>query len=383
MPKPAAPRILVVDDEIILQTALCNGLKDKGYEAVGFTSAVDAVAALQGGKFEVLLTDLMMPGMDGITLLREALKIDPNLVTMVLTGEGTITTAVEAMKIGAMDYILKPFKLSLILPLIARALELRGLRLEKAEVEEWLRQRTAELEVANRELKAANQELDAFAHSIAHDLRAPLRAIQGLVSIAVDEYSAHLPCDVQGLMTQVLTNAEKMKRMMEDLLRLSRIGQSQLSKKEVQTSLLVNEVVAEVRSQFNGRAIEVRIGKLPACSGDAALLKQALFNLVSNAFKFTQGQQQALVEIGYEAQGGRQIYFVRDNGVGFDMRHAEKLFGVFERLHTAREFEGTGVGLSIVRRIVERHGGSIWAEAAVGQGATFYFTLDRQGTVNR
>ena len=376
MPSSLSAKILVVDDEAALKTALCNGLKDKGYEAVGFTSGKDAIAALRIDKFDVLLTDLMMPEVDGIALLREALKIDADLVAIVLTGEGTIATAVEAMKLGASDYVLKPFKLGVIVPSISRALAMRRLRLEKTELEGRLRERTADLEIANRELKTANGELEAFAYSVAHDLGAPLRAIQSLGRIVVDDYAAQLPSEAQGFMTQILTSAQRMKRMMEDLLRLSRISQSQLSKQKIELSTLVKDVLADLRGEYESRSVEVRLGQLPDCFGDAALLKQVFVNLLSNAFKFTRGKPQAVVEIGYEEQGDEKVYFVRDNGAGFEMKNAPKLFGVFQRLHGEKEFEGTGVGLSIVRRIVERHDGRIWADAMAGQGATFYFTLD-------
>jgi len=376
MPSPLSAKILVVDDEAALKTALCNGLKDKGYEAVGFTSGKDAIAALRIDKFDVLLTDLMMPEVDGIALLREALKIDADLVAIVLTGEGTIATAVEAMKLGAVDYVLKPFKLGVIVPSISRALAMRRLRLEKTELEGRLRERTLDLEIANRELKTANGELEAFAYSVAHDLGAPLRAIQSLGRIVVDDYAAQLPSEAQGFMTQILTSAERMKRMMDDLLRLSRISQSQLSKQKIELSTLVKDVLADLRGEYESRSVEVRLGQLPDCVGDAALLKQVFVNLLSNAFKFTRGKPQAVVEIGYEEQGDKKVYFVRDNGAGFDLKNAPRLFGVFQRLHGEKEFEGTGVGLSIVRRIVERHDGRIWADAMAGQGATFYFTLD-------
>jgi len=376
MPSPLSAKILVVDDEAALKTALCNGLKDKGYEVVGFTSGKDAIAALRIDKFDVLLTDLMMPEVDGIALLREALKIDADLVAIVLTGEGTIATAVEAMKLGAVDYVLKPFKLGVLVPSISRALAMRRLRLEKTELEGRLRERTLDLEIANRELKTANGELEAFAYSVAHDLGAPLRAIQSLGRIVVDDYAAQLPSEAQGFMTQILTSAERMKRMMDDLLRLSRISQSQLSKQKIELSTLVKDVLADLRGEYESRSVEVRLGQLPDCVGDAALLKQVFVNLLSNAFKFTRGKPQAVVEIGYEEQGDKKVYFVRDNGAGFDMKNAPRLFGVFQRLHGEKEFEGTGVGLSIVRRIVERHDGRIWADAMAGQGATFYFTLD-------
>ena len=375
MSSPHSPKLLVVDDDVLLKTALCNGLRENGYDTTGFTSARAALAALQTARFDVLLTDLMMPDMDGITLLKEARKIDPDLGTIMLTGEGSIATAVEAMKLGAMDYVLKPFSLSVLLLVLTRALEARRLRLEKAQLERRLGERTAELEVANSELKTANEELNAFAHSVSHDLRAPLRSVQSLTSILAADYSGGLPSEAQEIMHRLLASAQRMGQMMADLLRFSQIGQCLLSESEVRISQLAKEALDDLRPDQEGRAIEVRLGELPDCVGDAALLRQVLFNLISNAFKFTRGKQPAVVEIGCEEQNGAKVYFVRDNGAGFEMQDAQKLFGVFQRLHGAQEFEGTGVGLSIVRRIIERHGGRIWAEAKVGEGATFYFTL--------
>jgi two-component system sensor histidine kinase/response regulator len=173
MPKSQLPRILIVDDEAEQMRALCNTLPDHGYETAGFTDGETALENLRNVKCDLLLADLMMPGMDGIALLQAAQKLDPDLVGVIMTGEGTIVTAVEAMKTGALDYILKPFKLSVILPVLSRALTVRRLRIENKELEQSVRERTSQLEVANRELEAANKELEAFSSSVSHDLRDP------------------------------------------------------------------------------------------------------------------------------------------------------------------------------------------------------------------
>ena len=162
---------------------------------------------------------------------------------------------------------------------------------------------------------------------------------------------------------------------MEDLLHLSRLGRQALSKRLVRTSVLVEDIIRQLRELKPGRQIEIRLGELPDCVGDPSLLRQVFVNLLSNAFKFTGRTERPFIEVGCRTQDGKDVYFVRDNGAGFDMAYGERLFGVFQRLHTLEEFEGTGVGLSIVQRIVQRHGGRIWAEAAVSQGATFHFTL--------
>lgn len=368
MPDTPAARILVVDDEAPLMTALCRTLRQQGYETVGFTSGLAALEALQKSRYDLILTDLMMPEMNGIALLRAVAAMDPHLVGIVITGEGTVATAVEAMKAGALDYILKPFRLSIILPVISRALTVRQLRLENAELERRVRSRTAELE-------AANQELEAFSYSVSHDLRAPLRAVDGFTQILLANYASQMPHEAQQLLKKVSVSAQHMGHLVDDLLRFSRLGRQPLSKRPVNLSSLAHLVLEELREQQGGRQIEVGVGSLPDCQGDPSLLKQVFINLFSNAFKFTRQKERPVIEVGAQQTLGETIYFIRDNGVGFDMQYAQRLFGVFQRFHRPEEYEGTGVGLSIVQRIIQRHGGRIWAESEVGQGAIFYFTL--------
>src|SRR6266536_327211 len=373
----AAPpaKLLIVDDESAQMAALCDTLEREGYVTTGFTSAKEALGTLRGQQFDLVLTDLMMPEMDGITLLRAAQQSDRNLVGIVMTGHGAIDTAVEAMKAGALDYILKPFKLSAILPVLARALSVRWLRMENEKLQQRVRERTAELEAANKELAAANKELEAFSYSVSHDLRAPLRAIDGFSKILVTDHAPQLSADAQKLLRTVSVNARRMGQLIDDLLAFSRLGHRPVSKQRVNVAGLVQQVLDEMRREREGRQVEVCIGPLPDCMGDPSLLKQVWVNLLSNAFKFTRKRVWALIEIACHEQQGEEVYVVRDNGAGFEMDYVAKLFGVFQRLHRADEFEGTGAGLAIVQRIIHRHGGRIWAEAAVDQGATFYFTL--------
>jgi two-component system sensor histidine kinase/response regulator len=366
MTRPA--RLLIVDDEEALLKALCDTLRDQGYETTGFASGRAALAALQNAKFDLLLADLMMPEMDGIALLQASLERDPELVGIIMTGEGTITTAVDAMKTGALDYILKPFKLSAILPVLSRGLAMRRLRLENAELGQRLREHAAELEAANR-------DLEAFSFSVSHDLRAPLRAMDTYCDIIEEELGDKLGESGMRMFRVVRDGSLRMGRLIEDLLAFARLGRQPLLKQPVSVSALVHEAVDDLRKEQIQRKIEVRVEDLPDCLGDRALLKQVFVNLLSNAFKFTRKREEALVEVGCVRRGGVGTYFIRDNGAGFDMRRADKLFEAFHRLHGAREFEGTGVGLSIVHRVIRKHGGRIWAEAEVDKGATFYFTL--------
>jgi len=239
---------------------------------------------------------------------------------------------------------------------------------ERKRLEQEVQQRSAAFE-------AANKELEAFSYSVSHDLRAPLRAIDGFSRILLEDHIAHLPADAQRYLHAVRNNSQQMGRLIDDLLTFARLSRQPLSKQLVRPADLVQQCVEELRAEQQGRRVEMAIGDLPACQADPALLKQVWLNLISNALKYTRKQEMAFIAVGCQEQDSATAYFVRDNGVGFDMRYADKLFGVFQRLHRAEEYAGTGVGLAIVQRIIHRHGGRVWAEAAVNHGATFYFTL--------
>jgi light-regulated signal transduction histidine kinase (bacteriophytochrome) len=225
------------------------------------------------------------------------------------------------------------------------------------------------------QLENANKELEAFSYSISHDLRAPLRAMDGFSRILIEEYGPQLPAEGKRYLGLVRGNAQQMGHLIEDLLAFSRLSRLPLNKQSVAPGEVVRQVIEDLRAEQDGRNVEVTIGDLPACEADPVLLKQVWVNLLSNAFKFTQKQENAQIEIGSRQTEAECIYFVKDNGVGFDMQYVNKLFGVFQRLHRQEDYEGTGVGLAIVQRIVHRHGGRTWAEAEVGKGATFYFTI--------
>lgn len=368
-PTPKA-RLLVVDDETRLMIALCNTLRDEGYDVTGVTSGAEALKRIGGGQFDVLLTDLMMPEMDGIALLRAALAREPALVGIVMTAHGTISTAVEAMKAGAMDYVLKPFALSSLLPVLDRAVTVHRLRVRNAELEKRVHERTAELE-------KANQELEAYSYSISHDLRAPLRTIGGFADVLLQDYAPHLPPEGQQLLQRIAAAAQRMEELIAALLDFARFSRQPLVRRTVDVQALAAEVVDELRRAEPARQVEVVVGELPACAADPALLRQVFVNLVANAFKFTRHRERARIEIGGASREHEHVFHVHDNGVGFDPAHAQSLFGVFQRLHSAAQFEGSGVGLSIVQRIIERHGGRVWAEGGVDAGATFHFTLPR------
>lgn len=361
-------RLLIVDDEAAQMQALCDTLQDHGYETLGCRNGEAALAALQRSSFDLLLADLMMPGMNGIALLRAALERDPTLVGIIMTGEGTIGTAVEAMQSGALDYILKPFKLSAILPVLGRGLAMRRLRLENAALERRVREHAAELEATNR-------ELDAFTRSASHDLRSPLNAVLGFSYLLTKQLGPQISAEQRNWLVQIERSAQRMNRLIDALMRLSHLGRQALSVQAVDVAALVRGVVDDLRQEQPQHDVTLRIGELPETLADASLLRQLFVNLLSNAFKFTRKAEQAVIEVGCERQGEERVFVVRDNGSGFDMARADRLFDAFQRFHRADEFEGSGVGLSIVQRIVQRHGGRIWAQAVPGQGASFFFTL--------
>ena len=368
-------RLLVVDDEVAQMKALCSTLEFEGYRPTGFSSARQALANLRAGEHDLLLTDLMMPDIDGIELIRSARATDPELAGIVMTGHGTIDSAVAAMQVGALDYVLKPFKLNVILTVIARALDIRRLRIENAALQRREREHA-------EELAAAYRDLESFSFSVSHDLRSPLRAVRGFADLFLEEFGETVPVDGRELVERVVAGAARMDHLIEDLLKFCRFSRQPLTRGPVDLGALVRRIVADLQAREPHRVVTVEVGDLPGCEGDASLLEQVLVNLLSNAFKFTRRQSEPRVTLGsYTAPAPdrpdvtERVYFVRDNGAGFDMRHASKLFGVFQRMHSQDQFEGTGVGLSIVQRVLQRHGGRIWAEGAPERGATFYFVV--------
>jgi light-regulated signal transduction histidine kinase (bacteriophytochrome) len=238
------------------------------------------------------------------------------------------------------------------------------------ELEQRVIERTAQLEVANR-------ELEAFSYSVSHDLRAPLRAITGFSSMLLEDYADKLDDEGKHLLDIVKDSTLKMGALIDNLLALSRIGRKEIERSKIDMDKLAQTTFDEIKATIPERELQCNIKPLPPAYGDQGLIQEVFFNLIANAVKFTRLKETAIIEVGGYVEGSENIYYVKDNGAGFDIQYADKLFGAFQRLHSDKEFEGTGIGLALVQRIIHRHRGRIWAEGKVNEGATFYFTLPK------
>jgi light-regulated signal transduction histidine kinase (bacteriophytochrome) len=260
-----------------------------------------------------------------------------------------------------------------------RTAQLRQEILERKQAEEEIQRLNAQLEqrVVERtaELEAANKEREAFSYSVSHDLRAPLRAMDGFSRILLEDHAPRLASDAARYLGIIRESSQQTGRLIDDLLAFSRLSRQPPNRQKIAMGDLVRRVLADVGGEREGRRVEIVVGELPPCNTDPVLLRQVWMNLLSNALKSTRKCKAARIQIGWKKKDGEIVYYVRDNGTGFRVLNAGRLFGVFQRLHSAQEYEGTGVGLAIVHRVVYRHGGRVWAESKPGIGSTFYFTI--------
>ena len=251
-----------------------------------------------------------------------------------------------------------------------------AIAVRQARLHEQVGQHAAELE---RRVAERTAELEAFSYSVSHDLRTPLLTIDGFSQMLLDEYSDQLDVEGRRILQTICGNSQNMGRLIDDLLDFSRLGRQELHPAEINMSELAATVCAELTATAPERKLQIDLQPMPPAHGDQSMIRQVFVNLLSNAIKFTGLKDVAVIEVGAEEAENHNVYFVKDNGVGFEMKYADKLFGVFERLHNEDEFAGTGVGLAFVQRIIHRHGGRVWAEGKVGEGATVYFILPRKG----
>ncbi len=262
-----------------------------------------------------------------------------------------------------------------------------GMAIENArlhdEIYQYAQALESQVDERTSQLQAINKELEAFAYSISHDLRAPLRAIDGYSALLEEDYRDRLSGDAATFLINIRLTTRKMSDLIDGLLRLSRLGRQPLKMQRIDLKALIGQVWAEMEEEWNDRPIELRVDMLPDCDADPILFQQVWVNLISNALKFTRGRNPACIEIGYQPNDNSPVFYIRDNGVGFDSRYADKLFGVFQRYHSIDDYEGHGIGLAIVNRIILRHGGRIWAEAAIDEGATFFFSLPQENIYNQ
>jgi signal transduction histidine kinase len=357
----ARARVLVVDDNADLRSYVAS-LLSPTYDVSTAQDGIAALAAVRARAPDVVLSDVMMPRLDGFGLVRE-LRRDPattSLPIILLSARAGEESSIEGLNTGADDYLAKPFSARELLARVRTHVDLARAR------RAW-----------TEELERTNRELDAFSYSVSHDLRAPLRAIDGFSKLLEDECGDVLNERGRAHLARVRSAARRMSELIEDLLALARISRADLTREQVDITDLARRVASELASR-PGRTVDVRVEAGLAARADRRLVTVVLENLLGNAWKFTGKRDQPCVEVG-RSPAPERAFFVRDNGAGFDMAHAQHLFAPFQRLHAAADFEGTGIGLATVQRIVNRHGGRIWAQAETGKGATFYFTLELNG----
>jgi two-component system, sensor histidine kinase and response regulator len=413
-------QILIAEDSPTQAQRLKHILEQQGYKVTVAVNGREAFEAAQRSKPTLIISDVVMPEMDGYEFCSKV-KSTPGLSDIPIILVTTLSDpqdVIRGVESRADNFILKPYDDRYLLGRIqfvlinremrqtdqpgmgleiyfegrkhfitADRLQILNLLLSTYEAamrrnkelsfaQDKLQQSNSDLQQLTDKLQAANSDLESFSYSVSHDLRAPLRAINGFSEMLMEDHSGELSDEARNLLEMLRANGKRMSNLIDDLLRFSRLGRQPLTKTDESIADLVREVLRELQPDHEGRNVDLRIGDLPDCVVDRALIKQVFTNLLSNAFKFTRNCEHPVISVGCENQQGSDVYFVEDNGAGFDMKYADQLFGVFQRLHSEREFEGTGVGLSIVHRIITRHGGQIWVRAAVNEGAKFSFTLE-------
>jgi two-component system, sensor histidine kinase and response regulator len=389
---PPAPlsdlvNVLLVDDQPANLLALEAMLQDLGQNLVRAGSGREALKWLLTHDAAVVLLDVKMPDMDGFetaTLIRQRDKSRHTPIIFLTAADRSQTDAVRGYAVGAVDYLVKPVVPEFVRSKVAVFVELA----RKTELLRRQARLLQEGELAARELAEAraelvrdlehkNRELESFSYAVSHDLRAPLRRIESFSRAVQESQGERLDSEGRRYLDRVREASRQMAQLIDDVLYLSRVTRADVREHEVDLSGLVELLLERMREAEPARTVETRVRPGITVTGDGQLLRIAIENLLENAWKFTAREPAARIEFGVTNVAGEPTYFVRDNGAGFDMAYADRLFGPFQRLHLASEFPGTGIGLATVQRIIHRHGGRVWGEAMPGQGATFHFTLGR------
>jgi two-component system, sensor histidine kinase and response regulator len=363
-----------VDDDPASLGTLASQLQSVGLTVMSARSGEAALRRVQHTRPDLILMDIMMPDIDGLEMCRR-LKADPksqDIPVIFITALTDMESRIRGFSMGAVDYVTKPFQSEEVLARVIIHLHLMKLTRD-------LQQKNADLERYSRQLEETNRELEIFTSSVSHDLRAPLRMAHGFVGIVLSETTGQISEQHHDYLRRAGESLLRLEKLITSLLNFSRLNQQPIRKELVQTKTVVEQALQSLEAEKIDRQVEIHIGDLPDCSVDATLFKQVWINLLSNALKYTRGRDKAVVEVESWLSGADMVFCVKDNGVGFRKNQAERLFGVFQRLHSESEFEGTGVGLAIAQRIIQRHGGRMWAETEENQGASFFFTLPTGG----
>jgi two-component system NtrC family sensor kinase len=388
-------RILVVDDNELYLEAIATALRSDGYDVVLARSGEAALQVLAAQAMDCVLLDRAMPGLGGMETCRQlkASSALRELPVIMLSASADRQAMIDALAAGADDHIVKSEEIGVLKARIHARIRRKQLEDDhRRRREELLRselhaaaaqaaRHEAEAKSAlARELERQNQELEAFAYSVSHDLRSPLRSIDAFSLALIEDHAENLGDIGRGYLAQIRGSARRMGQLIDDLMALSRISRTQVHRQSVNLSEVAHTVATELVQTAPTRKVAFDVERRLFADADRGLVRLLLENLLNNAWKFTGKRLDARIEFGAAEDGGERVYFVQDNGAGFDQASATRLFQPFSRLHTEEEFSGTGIGLATVRRIVERHGGRVWAEGAAGLGARFFFTLARGST---
>jgi two-component system NtrC family sensor kinase len=384
-------KILAVDDSPTYLHELGDALRGEGYDVVLARSGEEALELLAvQSSVDCILLDLLMPGLGGRETCRriKAAPVVRDVPLIILTALEDREAMIEGLAAGADDYISKSGEFEVLRARVRAQLRRKQFEDENRRIREELLRKELEATEAQAarhlaetraalldELQRKNEELEAFSYSVAHDLRAPLRGIDGFSEALLQDYGTLLDPQAQHYLTRVRAHAERMRELIDDLLQLSRVGRADLRRGRINLSDIAAQVLAELHRSEPDRTVQERIEEGLTTDADSHLMRVAFENLLGNAWKFTAKVERARIEVGAVESDRGPSFFVRDNGAGFNMEYSDKLFRPFQRLHRERDFPGTGIGLATVYRVIDRHGGRVWAEAEVGRGATFYFTI--------